>query len=549
MLDEQLDRWKYRMELAEQDHQAYIIIHGPGHDGTKLPLREGITSFGRLPSNDVILLGDLVSRHHSRITFFEGRATLQDLGSHNGSWVNGERVATRVLKPGDVARVGNFRLAFNTGPVSEAVGPSGSLPADSQDGAYNKQTAAPGHFNAAPAAPQPAVAAPSRPRSLSEEIKQALSDPPSRGVEVLLKASEAAAHAADIGSYMQDILALALEQLPSGVSAYVHHEEGQLVLLTARGPNGPMNNPPVAMRVPHWVISKNFAVMTDDITSDMRFTGPPTGESNQVAALCAPVTLQGTVTGAIYLSRDQTPYTEADLDALGAIAHLCDAGLSGILSRGEATPAAVLERYFSPGIIEALTSSPPGLSPQTGTIAFCDSPGFEAIAERASPEQLSSFANQYLQQIVEIAQRQGGALMHAQGTKLVLLFGLPKPVGNDEARAITAALEMRGAIDQLIQQHPSLPAKRLRIGMSTGRLFAGPIGSPKRMTYSTLGAPALMAQRLESAAAPGSLLVGESTYRAVQGYFEARKLGLQQGRGQNEPLPVYEILARRGGRR
>lgn len=102
------------------NHSAYIVIEGPGHDGTRLPLREGITSFGRLPSNDVILLGDLVSRHHSRITFFEGRATLQDLGSHNGSWVNGEQVQSKVLKEGDVCRVGNFRVAFHPGEISSA---------------------------------------------------------------------------------------------------------------------------------------------------------------------------------------------------------------------------------------------------------------------------------------------------------------------------------------------------------------------------------------------------------------------------------------------
>src|SRR5215813_5072491 len=114
------DRWEYPAALPEGDHvSAYIIIHGPGHDGTRLALREGITSFGRLPSNDVILLGDLVSRHHSRITFFEGKATLQDLGSHNGSWVNGERVTTRVLKKDDLVRIGNFRLAFHDGPIGQ----------------------------------------------------------------------------------------------------------------------------------------------------------------------------------------------------------------------------------------------------------------------------------------------------------------------------------------------------------------------------------------------------------------------------------------------
>ena len=77
------------------EHAAYIVIQGPGHNDTRIALREGITSFGRLPSNDVILLGDLVSRNHARIIFFDGKASLQDLGSHNGSWVNEERIATR----------------------------------------------------------------------------------------------------------------------------------------------------------------------------------------------------------------------------------------------------------------------------------------------------------------------------------------------------------------------------------------------------------------------------------------------------------------------
>ena len=91
----------------KKHHSAYIIIHGPGHDGTRLQLREGITSFGRLPSNDVILLGDLVSRHHARITYFEGRATLQDLGSHNGTFVNGIRVRNAIpINEGDLIELG-----------------------------------------------------------------------------------------------------------------------------------------------------------------------------------------------------------------------------------------------------------------------------------------------------------------------------------------------------------------------------------------------------------------------------------------------------------
>lgn len=103
------------------DHAAYIVIQGPGHNDTRIALREGITSFGRLPSNDVILLGDLVSRNHARIIFFDGKASLQDLGSHNGSWVNEERIATRALNPGDALRIGNFKVTFLRGVAGDAI--------------------------------------------------------------------------------------------------------------------------------------------------------------------------------------------------------------------------------------------------------------------------------------------------------------------------------------------------------------------------------------------------------------------------------------------
>ncbi len=524
--------------MAEQEHQAYIIIHGPGHEGTRLALREGITSFGRLPSNDVILLGDLVSRHHSRITFFEGRATLQDLGSHNGSWVNGERVATRVLKPGDVARVGNFRLAFNDGPLAESVSGPIQAPADSQDGAYNKQTATPSYE------------APStqRPMALSEEIRQALHEP-NRGTELLLKASEAAASTNAIPEYMQAILTLVLEQIPSGVGAYVSHQEGQLNIVTARSPQGPLSNPPVSMRLPHWVISKNFAVMTEDVTTDVRFAGPPTGDSGRIAALCAPVSAEHSVLGAIYLSRDGNPYEDPDLDALTSVAHICSGGLTNLEKRAQNQGTDLWQRTHAPQIAEILQSGAPGLKPQAGTIAFCDTPGFETIAERTAPEGLSVYINRYLQQISEIAQRHGGSLLQAQGSKLTLLFGLPQSTGQDTARAVAAALEMRSATDLLAQHHPTLSLNRLRIGMSTGTLYAGLVGTPQRMTYTVLGSSALMAQRLESAASPGSVLVGESTFREVHGHFEARRLGLQQGRGQAGPLPVFEILSRKTAQR
>lgn len=101
---------------------AYVVIDGPGFEGAVFALKEGITTIGRLPANDIVLSDGGVSRHHARISFFEDRALFQDLGSHNGSLVNGETVTTCPLQGGDRISVGAFQLSFRRGPIPNAAG-------------------------------------------------------------------------------------------------------------------------------------------------------------------------------------------------------------------------------------------------------------------------------------------------------------------------------------------------------------------------------------------------------------------------------------------
>ena len=172
MLDDGLDRWKDTDGRKMGERAAFIVIDGPGHNHTRIALREGITSFGRLPSNDVILLGDLVSRNHARIIFFDGKASVQDLGSHNGSWVNDEKISTRALQPGDVVRIGNFRISFLRGvagdPIADFVDePTGSAVGQDMPAFSPETRLIPDSATAAARPPVTAVAATARPRGAS----------------------------------------------------------------------------------------------------------------------------------------------------------------------------------------------------------------------------------------------------------------------------------------------------------------------------------------------------------------------------------------------
>jgi adenylate cyclase len=571
----------------EGAHQSsYIIIQGPGHDGTRLALREGITSFGRLPSNDVILLGDLVSRHHSRITFFEGKATLQDLGSHNGSWVNDEKVTTRVLKESDVVRIGNFHLAFHYG----AIGQMGSVGFEETTGAEeddpnrpNVPSAMMGNTRKRPALPAPSTLPPDTANEEDEgrdlpdgpmpsgsvliqqieRVRQgkAEADASTQALLLLYRATEALSKAVNLKSYLDELLSLILDQIRTEYAGFLTTDDGssEPKLTAARDRRGARPDLPVAMNVVRWVTQKNFAVTSEDITQDFRFeTGRAMKaiQEDSRAVACVPVASRRRVRGAIYLARANPPFRDQELDAISAIAHLAILGIERAELREqmleEGLTREVLARFHSPDVVEQILKNTrpneaprPFLDGKTATISFCDIQGFTALTERLPVEEISELLNAYYEQMSAITLKHRGTIDKFLGGGIMSIFGAPFSYGNDAGRAVAAALEMRDAFDALMRARPHVGPRRLRVGINTGWVLAGTVGSQRRLEYTAIGDTVNAASRLEASAAPGAILIGEATYPLVSELFEVRKLGLQQIRGRYEPLEVYEVVGKR----
>ena len=122
------------------------------------------------------------------------------------------------------------------------------------------------------------------------------------------------------------------------------------------------------------------------------------------------------------------------------------------------------------------------------------------------------------------------------------VFGAPIERENDAERAILSAIDMRNALFQMMKNIE--PDKRfdIRLGINTGQVLAGNLGSPKRMDYTVIGDVVNTASRLESIAQANQIFIVESTYKCAKHKFNIRKIGKRSVKGKSHALTVYEVL-------
>jgi class 3 adenylate cyclase/tetratricopeptide (TPR) repeat protein len=170
------------------------------------------------------------------------------------------------------------------------------------------------------------------------------------------------------------------------------------------------------------------------------------------------------------------------------------------------------------------------------TILFCDVTGSTAIGERADPETVRELMFRYFHEMRAALERHGGTVEKFIGDAVMAVFGVPEAHEDDPLRACRAALEMQQRMDDLSPELERRFGVRLqaRIGVNTGEVVAG----EGRETFVT-GDAVNVAARLEQAAAPGQVVIGEPTYRLVAEAVEVEPLAPVAAKGKAEPLPAF----------
>ncbi|MBF0144079.1 MAG: GAF domain-containing protein [Magnetococcales bacterium] len=208
-----------------------------------------------------------------------------------------------------------------------------------------------------------------------------------------------------------------------------------------------------------------------------------------------------------------------------------------------------MSRYMDPGLAAQIMAGGEDLlggKSIEATVLFSDIRSFTTLTETLGAQGTVALLNEYFTLMVECIQNEGGMLDKFIGDAMMAGFGLPLPHGDDEDRAVRAAIAMINALKQLNMVRVGRGEMEIKmgIGLNTGTVVSGNIGSPKRMDYTMIGDDVNLASRLESACKQyhAQILISANTYDKLKGTYRLREVDLVVVKGKTRPVAIYEVL-------
>jgi adenylate cyclase len=260
------------------------------------------------------------------------------------------------------------------------------------------------------------------------------------------------------------------------------------------------------------------------------------------------------ILGLIYVDKfdPQDSFNSEDLDLLTAVSAQAAIAVDNAqayeqLAR-EAVARASFERFMPNHIIDIIIQSPNELKlggvNQPVTILFADIRGFTAMAEKSRPEVVVDVLNRFFSTMTEIVFANLGTLDKYLGDGMMAIFGAPYMSEDDAINAVNAAVAMQRRMVKLNAELQKLGFDPIEvgIGINTGEVTVGCIGSERRMDYTAIGNAVNLAARLMQQAKGKQILIGETTYNLIGDVFPTRTIGELSLKGLSSVTPVYEVI-------
>jgi len=557
----------------------HLQIITPGKQTTDFQLIKDKTTIGRTKDNDIALPDPRVSSKHAEIIKKGARFVLHDLESRNGTRVNDQLVQSSDLNHEDEIKIGGIRLTFLT-KKRTAPSPTKTLVLE-KEGDYAKW-----HQHAMKVNPEEScqldshsLLIPTKPQKKAEDraarrlLKKKRPEEkiktgslsPERANKVLFVLYEISKQLNTIHDF-NELLKKIMDHIFMVIDAdsgflilteYKKDERFVPVVVKYKDDNVKAKKEIRASRtIIKKVIQDKIALLTSNAMTDPRLGSAESlvGQNIQ-SAMCVPLWRREDIIGVIQLDsrRPDNQYTEDDLELLKTIgcqmAMILEQASLNEKIREEEQMRNRLERFHSPQVIDMIIKSAleseedlMEARDKEATILFTDIIGFTGLTENMKPREINTLLNQFFSRMTDIVFEFDGTLDKYIGDSLMAIFGAPLEKKDDAERAVSAALKMRQELLAMAEKAGENIKFSIRIGINTGHVVAGNIGSPKRMEYTVIGTPVNIASRLESLAQPNQIIIGEETYRRVKGKFNIREIGPREVKGASEPVIAYEVL-------
>ena len=516
-----------------------ILVSGEG------PPHYDLTAFntiGRHPDNTVQVLDRIVSKEHCRITRGpQGGYVLRDIGSLNGSYVNGERVSEKTLSSGDQISLGNTVLRFEDDEQSQ---PSELL---------RNVTMMPGQVQ-------------SQVRSRVDASARFLPVTEVMSIESLkadyekLRVAHEMSQKLSVGTNLEELLqkivdeSFALIRADRAVILLYDPDTGELTPSFVRQKKAD-EEIRLSSSILEEVKNNKRAVLSSDAMVDERFKAAKSIIMQGIrSTMCVPLLYQDQLVGAMHMDSMLTTgaFTEKDLLLFQGIAtQAANAIQTHRLAKkieAESVTRAQFQRLLSPNLVDQIVTGQlqldQGGTKRDVTMLFADIRGFTAMSERHAPEEMVKTLNEYFELMVDILFRHGGTLDKYVGDEVIGLFGAPVALPDAPERAVRCGLEMQRALEEFnrVRQSTNLEPINVGIGINSGPVIAGAIGSSRTLQYTVIGDPVNIASRLCSVAKAGEVIISEYTMQRLGEQFITEPREPVNVKGKSAALQIWAAV-------
>src|SRR5467141_1568944 len=518
---------------------------------------------GRAVTSDVPIYDPTISRRHAEVVLTESGVRVTDLDSSNGTFLNGAKITEAEAGANDVVTFGKvaFRVKEVTVPVArpQVVPPpdfTSPKPGSGKGGVAGGTIVRQLPVSVSGGVPaivmdQAQGSSHLKVRADNQEERR------EKKLSLLLEVSKELSKQQELDRLLDKVVDFTF-QIMNVDRVSILLLDGKSDELIPRISKSRTGDASAAKHVPQSIarkaVEERVAILSDNAAADERFKGKSILIQSVRSAMCTP--LMGSdqkVLGILYVDNLTATHSFADEDlefliAFGGLTAVAieNSQLSERIRR-EALVRSNFERYFSPNIAQVIAQQQDaGRLPSEKrpvVVFFSDIRGFTPMSETMSPDEIAKLLTEYFTEMVDKVFEHGGTLDKFMGDAIMALSGAPIAHEDDADRAVQCAIAQLAELEKLNAKWKQEGRTEVQIGIAInfGEVFAGNIGSDRRLEYTVIGDAVNTAYRLCGKAGPNEILISEPSYQQLKKKPPVEALEPIQVKGKTKKIPVYRV--------